>query len=140
MKAKTYLSKIEIYEEIIKNKRLEIEKLEQLAYGIGSSGGGERVQSSSNPHKGENVMCRMIDMKGELEDMINVYSMARQSIIATIETLSNKDEYALIYRCYVDFKELREIARENGKSYSWAKKVHRSGLEKIQMILDEEGV
>lgn len=138
MEAKRYLSQIRKLDKLIENKLHEAERWRQIATGTTQQTDSERVQSDGSKHKMEDAICRYLSAEDEVNDAINSLVSLKQEIIHDIEQLSI-NEYDVLHKKYVQFKELYEIAVEVDKSYSWVKAVHGSGLANLQKILNSKG-
>lgn len=130
--AQEYLNKIAENEEKIQNKQIERKYWMDLASGITSGMGGERVQSSKTSHPMENkvVEATLIDQEiAELKKEI-------AEIIATIEQLPRL-YYSVLHSIYVQHLSLKAVQAERKKSYSWVTTTHSLAKKKLQYILDE---
>lgn len=136
MKAKIYLQQIEKLDSQIKKKLSEVEKLGLIATGTTMKFESERVQSSGSKHSMENAICMKLDIESEVVEEVKKLFKLRQKIIHDIDQLPI-NEYEVIYRKYVEYKELYEIADDMGMSYSWVTSVHGRGLANIQKQLNE---
>lgn len=136
MEAKSYLQQIEKLDSQIKKKLSEVEKLGLIATGTTMKFESERVQSSGSKHSMENAICMKLDIESEVVEEVKKLFKLRQKIIHDIDQLPI-NEYEVIYRKYVEYKELYEIACDVGKSYSWVTSVHSRGLANIQKQLNE---
>ena len=58
-------------------------------------------------------------------------------MLADIEALPAA-EYAVLHCLYVQGLSLQEAADQAGRSYAWAALTHRTALDSLQKILDEE--
>ena len=132
MDAKEYLKKVEDNECIIANKQIEMQYWIDLATGITSGMGGERVQATKTSHPMENkvVEASLIDdeikrLKAEIKEVIN-----------TIQLLP-KREYDILYKVYIRHMPLKVACIDAKKSYSWGKTIHSKALVGLQRILDE---
>lgn len=137
MEAKKYLSQIQKLDKLIENKLHEAERWRQIATGTTTVTEKEKVQSSGSKQRMEDAICRCINAEAEVNDAIDKLVDLKQEIIHDIEKLS-LNEYDVLHKKYVQFKELYEIAVEIDKSYSWVKSVHGSGLANLQKILNEK--
>ena len=136
MTAKEYLNQIRKLDKLIENKLSELEHWRMVATGITSSFGGERVQTSGGRSKMEDAVCSYIDSQAELVEMAEELTRKRMELISTIEELPVA-EYDLLYRRYVQDKDLYTIADELGKSYSSVTTLHGRALASVQKIINE---
>lgn len=131
MDAKEYLEQIAKLDELIADKKDEIQRQNDIADGIGGFNMGERVQSTRNLHKMSDAVHESIDLQREVDAL----SAEREAIIETIKKLP-VNEYKVIYRIYVKGYLLKQVAAECKKSYIWAKKMHKKGLDDVQSMID----
>lgn len=133
MDAKEFLQQIRMIDEIIKDKKEEIRRLDEIASSMGSFSTGDRVQSTRNPHKMSNAIDEIIDLDNEIKKL----SAKRKAIMDIIQKLP-LDEYKLIYGLYVKGLLLKSVAVECNKSYDWARKAHPKALSRIQTMIDDQ--
>lgn len=149
-KAKEYLLQVRKLDAIIRNKKMEIAQWKDIATGTTSNSEGERVQSSSDPHKMENAVVTYADIEKEMVEELVSFVKKKNEIIATIQQL-NTTEYDVIHKMYIGVLEedqhgfsyvkyltLDEIAELYEKSYSWATSIHGRALKNVQMIIDKK--
>lgn len=132
MDAKEYLQRVEDNECIIANKQIERQYWIDLARGITSGMGGERVQATKTSHPMESklVEASLIDdeirrLKGEIQEVIN-----------TIQLLP-RGEYDILHKVYVQHMPIKVASIDSKKSYSWGKGLHNKALNSLQKILDD---
>lgn len=137
MRAKDYLQQVRKLDSMIQNKLSEREQWRSVAYGITSPSMGERVQSSSNPHKMQNAIIAGLDVEDEINQRIIELQRRKQEIIATIEQLPEA-EYDLLHKVYIQGMTLDEVAYTRQRSKSWLATIHGIALKRLQEILDGE--
>lgn len=137
MEAKRYLERIEKIDLLIQNKQAERDKWFEIATGITANmSGGDRVKTSSNPHRMEDAWCAYAQAGEEYDALVIAYKREKDGIIRTIEELPLA-EYDLLHKVYVQGMSLKEYAVLKGKAYSWATAVHGNALHKLQCLLDQ---
>lgn len=134
MKAEEYLQQIEKIDCIILNKLREREQWEDMAKSITSQMGGERVQSSGSKEKMANAVVEVV----EIDKQIQMYKDLKKEVISVIERLNVK-EYDFAHKVYVQHLTLREVAKQEGKSYTWATNMNKAVKRNVQTILDGRG-
>ena len=132
MKAKEYLSRLLYLGEKIKADRERVERLKEQAQKRTSNLSPDKAQSSGNASKMADTVCEWVVIERQIEEN----EKKANEIIKTIEQLEPY-ESVVLYKRYRHDKSLGEIERELNRSYSWVAKVHRSGVKKIQGILNE---
>lgn len=135
MKAQEFLQQLKKLDKMIENKLAEKEQWRSIATGITAPTNGERVQSSGNGQKLENAVIKFVDIEKEIDVCIDRLITIKQDVITVIEQLNTR-EYDLFHKMYVQFMTLQDVAEMYNNSISWAKGIHRSGLKKVQNILD----
>lgn len=129
--AKALLDKVRKYDRQIENKTLERQQWEEIATGITAQMGGERVQSSGNQQKMAVAVEKCIDIDREINELI----AAKKDIVSILEQLKAA-EYDVLYKVYVQYSTLKEVAQLCDRSYSWAVHTHIRALRNLQAILD----
>lgn len=139
MNVRNYLNQVAKLDKIIQNKVVEKEQWMAMATSTSAStGSGERVQSSGSQQKMSDAVIKIIEIQDEIDKYICRLVEAKKEVVNTIEMLP-LDEYDLLHKVYIQFKDLPEAAEMMGKSYSWATTVHGRALKHVQNILDERG-
>lgn len=148
MKAKELLKQIGKQDAIIRNKRFELMQLQSSAEGMTTFGDTvmingvphnvEKVQSTSNPHSGENTICDYIEAKKEIGQAIIKATRIKQSIIAMIEQL-DMVHYEVLHMIFVQNMALQDVANAMGKSYDWTTTMQGRAFQKLQAIIDAQG-
>ncbi len=136
MKAQEFLQQLKKLDKIIENKLVEKGQWQNIATRTTVQLGKEKVQASANPQTMESAVVRFVDIETEIDVYIDKLIDVKQDVISVIEQL-NAREYDLLHKLYVQFYTMQEVVELYGNSMSWAKGIHRSGLRKVQKILDE---
>lgn len=142
MNAKEYLDQIRMLDKRIDRKIEEREVLRNLVTSTGSQGlNPDKVQSSINLHKSEDLILRYIDMEDEINKMIDDLVTLRDQIINEIHQINDVRYEELLYLKYVGrldentdqihYLRLEEIAcvmkKSNGDCYSFDHIAHLHG-------------
>lgn len=133
MQAKTYLEKVLKNEGIIKNKLIEREKWMTMASGTSVSLNTDKVSGSPDQQK---MASRVIEAV-TIDEEIDRLKAEIKDVISTIEMLPEK-HYNVAHKVYVQGKSFKEIALEDGKSYSTISDRHSAMLKKVQRIIDKK--
>jgi DNA-directed RNA polymerase specialized sigma24 family protein len=134
--AKAFLEQVEKLDKLIENKLREIQQLRSISLNITAKYGGERVQTSPNPHGKTNAIDARIDAEKALDRDIDELIDRKREVIRVIEQLSAR-HYDLLYKRYIDLEDLQDIADSFEKSYSWVTTELCRAREYVQIILDE---
>lgn len=134
--AKEYLLQLRKIDRLIENKIAESDYWRSVALGTSSFSDGDRVQSSGSKQKMADAVCRYMTIEKEIDAEIDRLVDTKQEVIKTIEQLRT-DEYDILHKAYVQFKDFGVIAIEMDRSRSWVTSVHGRALANVQKILDE---
>lgn len=149
MRAEYYLSQVQKFDRIIKNKFEEQEQWLAMATNITARMGGERVQASGSQQKMEDAVIESVSLGEQITRSINTMMAKRNEIIETIELL-DLQSYEVLYKMYVgkvivkkdgrletEYLSPKEIAAEWHKSDGQIRYLHRQALAELQEILDK---
>ena len=136
MEAKKYLERIKKIDLIMENKQAERDKWFEIATGITANmSGGERVQTSGNPHRMEDTWCTYAQASEEYDAIVIALKREKDEIIHTIEELP-PTEYDLLHKVYVQGMSLKEYAVVKDVAYSSVTSAHGNALRLLQWELD----
>lgn len=137
MKAKDYLRQLQKLDKLIENKLAELDQWKAMATCTTQQLTADRVQTSGNPQKMADAVCKIIEIEGEIDRYVDSLVDTKREVIGTIERL-NPTEYDLLHKVYVQYFTFDEVAMKKGKSYSWVTTVHGRALKNLQTFLDEK--
>lgn len=136
MKAKDYLRQLQKLDKLIENKLAEKEQWKAMATSTTQQLSADRVQTSGNPQKMADAICKIIEIEAEINAFVDRLIDTKRDVISTIERL-NPTEYDLLHKVYVQYFTLDDVAIKNNKSYSWATTIHGIAMKNVQLMLDE---
>lgn len=136
MKAKDYLRQLQKLDKLIENKLAEKEQWKAMATSTTQQMSADRVQTSGNPQKMADAVCKIIEIEGEIDAFVDRLIDTKRDVISTLERL-NPAEYDLLHKVYVQYFTFDDVAIKNNKSYSWVTTVHGRALKNVQLMLDE---
>jgi len=122
-------------DRLIENKLAEKEQWKAMATSTTQQLTDDRVQTSGNPQKMADAVCKIIEIEAEIDAFVDKLIDTKRDVISTLERL-NPTEYDLLHKVYVQFFTFEEVADKKGKSYSWVTTVHGRALKNVQRILD----
>ncbi|MBP5331370.1 MAG: DUF1492 domain-containing protein [Lachnospiraceae bacterium] len=139
MKTREYLQQIERYDLIIRNRIVEIERLDELIRTVPALpyDKDKIISSGDQDHLGASV-AKLLDDKRELEEFMAECMEKRKRIIEQIESLSTTKYVRILSMRYLDYKELYKVASELGYSYSQVKNFHRDALVEFENLYEPE--
>ena len=132
MTPKEYLSQIEKLSIIIKQKKEESRELKELclcAGGIDYS--KDKIQASAGDAGFENMIEKIIELDSKINNLISIYAELKNKIINEIQQLNNPTYVKILYKRYVEYKTLNQIAKEMNYTYDWIKHVHGYALQEF---------
>lgn len=132
MKAKEYLKQIKKLDKCIAQKKIECDSLRLLAESAGGIQYGERVQTSPRSDALENKVTRYVQIEQEIYDMTNRFVGLKHKIIDEIQGLSEVKHIDVLFKRYVQYKSLEQIAVEMNYSYPYIKELHGHALQDFE--------
>ena len=131
MNVKEYLGQLERLEILIEQKKEELKRLRELSASVGSPTlSVDKVKSGSTP-KGagfEKNIEKCMLLEEEIRQEIAAFTDKRHTIINQIQGLGNAKYISVLYKRYVEYKRLDEIAEEMHYIYSYTRLLHKKAL------------
>ncbi len=130
MTAKRYLRSLERLDMMINQKLEELSSLKATLTAIGGMDySGERVRSSRSPDAPyEKTIEKIADLNAEIDAEIDRFVDEKHKIINQIQGLDNTTYVQVLYKRYVEYKRLGEIAVEMGFTYQYVRRLHGEAL------------
>lgn len=132
MTTKQYLSQIERLDHLIKNRQTEISNLWDLITNISVPTDTEKVQTSGSKDRIGTIMAKIVDLEDERNGFIDQYMTIKENAIYAMERLSDIRYYRMLFKRYIEYKDLKDISSDMGYTYGYAKKLHRESIEAIE--------
>ncbi len=134
MKAKEYLQQLRRMDTAINQKLREQQDLRALAAHVPAVGyAGDRVQggrSGGAPYV--DAVHRLLDLEAEINREIDTYADRKHEIIGQIQALGPPQYAEILYKRYVEFKSLEEIAGEMHYAYGYVRSLHGRALQEFE--------
>ena len=89
---------------------------------------GERVQTSPSADEIPNEVIRRAELEADISRKIERFLQLKHKIINEIQSLDNAVYVSILYKRYVEYKSLEEIAVEMNYSYRQIKRLHGLAL------------
>ena len=139
LKAQDYLKQLKKLDKLIENKLAERDQWYAISTAVTQRISADRVQASSNPHKMEDAVLKLVEVEKELDDAIDAFVDLKREIIATVTKLSETNEtyYDVLHKIYVQYRTLDEVADMYNNSRNWADQTHGRALRMVQRIIDD---
>lgn len=127
--AKQYLEQLQELDTVINQ---DLERLAEMKADASSTGGidysKERVQTSTSGDKLCNDVTRYVTLDEEINAEIDRFVDAKNQIISEIRGLHVNNYIQVLFKVYVQFKSVRQAAKEMKKSYSYVIELHNKAL------------
>ena len=143
MNARQYLNRIRRYDNMIQQKREELEYLYSLATSTGTRQlKADMVQTSVEGDKVGRAVDRYVDLQREIEEMVGKFVREKNKIINLIQEMPDCRYEEILYLRYVKYYRLEQIAcimrKENGTPYSYdhISHLHSQALRSFEKILN----
>ena len=128
---KEYLRQLRTAEIKIEQKEEELERLKSSLESISTGTDSERVQTTPRDKVSEDVP-QMVDLKREIESDIKALLILKNKIINEIQSMDNPVYINILYKRYVQYKSLEEIAVEMSYSYRQILRLHGLALQEFK--------
>lgn len=112
----------------IEQKEEELERLKSSLESISTGTDSERVQTTPRDKVSEDVP-QMVDLKREIESDIKELLILKNKIINEIQSMDNPVYINILYKRYVQYKSLEEIAVEMSYVYVHTRRLHGLALQ-----------
>ena len=133
MTAKEYLSQLRRLNVVINNKIKELDELRSVSGCVsGIDYSADKVQVS--PKAGgsfEEVIEKIIELEEEINTEIDGYVHTKHKVINQINSLCDYRYAELLYKRYVEFKRLDEVAVEMNYTYQYIVLLHGYALKEF---------
>lgn len=135
MKAKEYLQQLRRLDTMINQKIKELGDLRLMSQSVGGIDySKERVQSSpSGDAPFVKPVLRMIELEQEINAEIDRFVDEKHEIINQIQALQNPKHIDILYKHYVEFKQLEIVAVEMNFTYQYIVELHGTALKEFQL-------
>lgn len=125
---KEYLRQLRTAEIKIEQKEEELERLKASLESISTGTDSERVQTTPKDRLSEEVPI-IADLEKEINSDLGAMLMLRNKIINEIQSMDNPVYINILYKRYVQYKSLEEIAVEMSYSYTRLRHLHGRALQ-----------
>lgn len=136
MNAKEFLHQVRKLDKLIENKLVEVQQWRAIAKNTATIFTPDKVQSTHNPLKVQDAICKYMDLEAEINRDIDNLIDIKKDVLSVIEQLSAMD-YDVLHKIYVQGLTLQDVASIYDRQYGWATTRHGIALKEVQMILDK---
>lgn len=139
MNAKKYLEKIRIDDERIREKLHELEDLQNRQTVVSAVNyTGIKTVRKSNEASFEKTSDRIIDLINEINRETERFAEERHRIIDQIQSLENYSFSQVLFKRYVEYKTITEIADELNYAYFYVADICGSALKAFAKTFAEQ--
>ncbi len=133
MKAKEYLQQLRRMDTAIGQKIRELEDLRAIAM---RAGGVRYAENKARPSYTDapysRVIDRMVDLDAEINREIDGFVDKKHKMINQIQRLPNGRYAEILYKRYVEYKQLEMISAEMHYTYQYTKELHGYALQEFE--------
>lgn len=135
---KEYLRSLKALDIYIKQKQDELNALKTTADSISVDYSAERVQTSLSGDSIPDLVVKIISMENEIYNQIHIFLDTRHRIIDEIQSLHNDIYIQILYKRYVEYKPLEQIAVEMSYSYVHVRRQHGLALLEFKKMIHND--
>ncbi len=128
MTAKEYLRELKRLDTCINQKITEKDSLYSGSIGSARTD-AVPVRGCETTATVEKTVERLEELEVEINRQIDVFVDQRHTIIDQIQALESELYISVLYKRYIEFKRLEEIAVEMGYAYKYVSRVHGCALQ-----------
>lgn len=134
MKAREYLEQLQKMDVAINQNIAWLYELKNIRKELkGVNYTSQKVKTSkSNRADFEKTLLIIMDMEQNINDSIDKFVDQKNEIIKQIQSLDNHKYVQVLYKKYVEYKRLEEIAIEMHYSYQYIKEIHKKALQEFK--------
>ena len=128
---KEYLRQIRLFDICIRQKEAELAAMRSELENMSAAVTGERVQTSAKDKMSEKV-SHIVDLEKQIIQDKEKFLHMKDRIINEIQGLDNSVYVDILYKRYVEYKQLEEIAVEMNYSYRQVLRLHGFALQEFK--------
>lgn len=133
LSAEQYLGQLEVIDIQINQDLRRLEEMKHAAGGMGAIRyDKDNVQTSPEGDRLCLDVARYVEFNQKIEAEVDRYVDIKNQLIGEIRALHTPKSVDVLYRKYVEFDSLVEIARKLNVSYRQAKRIHVCALEEFE--------
>jgi len=133
--AKEYLNQARVINARIQARKDEITRLEAMLL-RGISYEGDVGSSTPNSNGNEQIIFKIVELKGLLNHQLLELVEKQTEILATIDRLTEANEIVVLSKRYLQMKAWTTICNEMGYSDARVYQIHKSALDHIDELLN----
>lgn len=111
MWAKKYLQEIQRLEELLNQRLEELASLKAM-YGLRGCNLSEKVQTSTKGDALESSVIKCVELQDKVNTMIDEFVDKKNKIITEIQSLDDKSYSDILYKRYIRYFSIKQIAND----------------------------
>ena len=145
MIAREYLSEVQRLQTIIEQKQERIKEIRESASTVRAVRFDlEKVQGGGHTDRIGEAVAKIVDLETEVEnDMMNLL-YRQHEIVNQIQKVDNPNHMKILYKRYIEGKNLQTIADEIFLTYQYVLELHGKALKAFEAankeVLQKEGI
>lgn len=132
VKAVDYLSQLAKFDEDIKQKSESVQMYFDMATSITVSMNPNKVQTTRTNDRMSSAVEKAVDLQKKMEADVIKHMEQKEIIIRQIQGLRNVKFIQLLFKRYVQYKNLKVTASEMGMSYQYVRGLHKQALAEFE--------
>lgn len=129
MDAKTYLEQLQEFDVKINQDLQLLEEMRANAFCTGGTNFSERVQTSQSSGNVEKAVSAYMDFNNDINAEIDRFYDAKRRIINEIRDLHDVNYIQVLFKVYVQYKNLVQASKEMKLSYTHTLDIHKKALK-----------
>ena len=130
--AKQYLEQIQEIDICINQDLTRIAEMKTNASGNAAIDYSKDKVRASPKNTQEILICNYAYLEEKLNAKVDQFINAKEQVINEIRGLHNKNYINVLYKIYVEYKNIRQVASEMSMSYSYTLELHKKALETFE--------
>ena len=136
--AKRYLQQVKQCDMRIRIMMEELERMKSFTEKVTSTLSDISVSGTKNNDKMGDAVVKIVELRNEINSEIDRFIDLKMEVIAVLDDVANEDQYAVLYKRYVQFKTFEKIACEMNMTYRNVCYIHGRALQAVERILRME--
>lgn len=93
-----------------------------------------KVQTSGIADRVGNNTCKAADLAAQIDEEVAALWEKQNEMMHQIQALHNTKYIQLLYKVYVQFKTIKQVAAEMGRTYPYTVKLHKKALAEFDAV------
>ena len=134
--AKEYLQNIRLLDSRINHSLAELADLEDMVLRITPVWRDDVISSSGSYDRLGDTVAKICDLKTQINKDIDTYVDLKRDAIEKLKKVEKTEYYDILYKRYVEFQSLEQIAVSMNYTYRWIRRLHGRALQEFEKVMD----